>query len=80
MSLTQNFLQSRNPDGYSRLLITRTFKGNRKNLKLAGVRVIRSMKQITGEEEIGWGMNASNKHTSKLNSAGHCILTGLTKK
>ena len=23
------------------------------------------MKQITREEEIGWGMNASNKHKSK---------------
>ena len=61
-------MQSRNPNGYSRLPITRTLKGNQKKFELAGVRVIRSMKQITGEEEIGWGMNASNMHTSKLDN------------
>ena len=34
--------------------------------KLAGVRVIGSTKQITRKEEMGWGMNASNMNTSKL--------------
>ena len=51
---------------YSRLPITRTIKENRKNFELAVVRVIGSTKQITGKEEMGWGMNASNVNTSKL--------------
>ena len=36
----------------SRLPITRTFKRNRKKFELLGVRVIGSLKQITGSEEI----------------------------
>ena len=51
---------------YSRLPITRTFKENRKKFELAVVRVIGSTKQITGKEEMGWGMNASNVNNSKL--------------
>ena len=51
---------------YSRLPITRTFKGNRKKFELAVVRVIGSTKQITRKEEMGWGMSASNMNTSKL--------------
>ena len=30
------------------------------------VRFIGTSKQITGNKEMGWGMNASNMHTSKL--------------
>ena len=36
---------------YSRLPITRTFKGNRKRFKLSGVRVIRHPKKIAGSKE-----------------------------
>ena len=35
---------------YSRLPITRTFKGNRKKFKLSGVRVIGSSKKIAGSK------------------------------
>ena len=45
---------------YSRLPITWTFQGNWKKFESAGVWVIRSTKQITRKEEMGWGMNASN--------------------
>ena len=41
-------------------------QGKSKKFELAGVRVIGSTKQITGKEEMGWGMNASNVNTSKL--------------
>ena len=51
---------------YSILPITRTFKKNRKRSGLAGVRVIESSKQFTRNKKMGWGMNASNRHTSKL--------------
>ena len=36
---------------YSRLPITRTFKGNRKKFELSGVRVIGSSKKIAGSKE-----------------------------
>ena len=51
---------------YSRLPVTRTFKKNRKRFELAGVRVIGSSKQLTGNKKMGLGMNASNRLTSKL--------------
>ena len=38
-------------DHYSRLPITRTFKGNRKRFELSGVRVIESSKKIAGSKE-----------------------------
>ena len=62
-----HFFQIDTHHTYSRLPITRTFKGNWKKFELAGVRVSGSTKQITGTEEMGWGMNVSNMHTSKLN-------------
>ena len=46
--------------------IIRTFQGNRKKFELAGVRAIGSSKQITENKEMGWGMNATNMNTLKL--------------
>ena len=39
---------------------------NRKRFELAGVRVIGSSKQLTENKKMGWGMNASNRHTLNL--------------
>ena len=47
-------------NNYSNLL------GKLKKFELVEVQVIGSSKQITGNEEMGWGRDASNVHTSKL--------------
>ena len=52
------------PFDYSRLPITRTFKGNRKKCELSGVRVIGSLKQITGSNEISKCMDAKERQLS----------------
>ena len=49
--------------------IIRTFQGNRETFELAGVRAIGSSKQINPQnKEMGWGMNATNMNTLKLDT------------